>query len=149
MTQVRFYHLQRQSQAQVLPVLLHKALERGHRIVVKLSDAAEVSQMNDYLWTYDPNSFLPHGSANNDFAKHQSIFLTCGDDNPNDADVLILGQGARADDIGGFTLCCDLLNGHDTDDVGAARGRWKLYKEADYEVTYWQQDDRGAWVQKA
>ncbi|MGH1404703.1 MAG: DNA polymerase III subunit chi [Alphaproteobacteria bacterium] len=149
MTQVRFYHLQRQSQAQVLPVLLHKALERGHRILVKLSDATEVSQMNDYLWTYDPNSFLPHGNAGNGFADKQPIFLTCKDENPNNADVLILGQGAEAEDLDGFSLCCDLLNGHDASDVNAARARWKRYKESEYDITYWQQDDRGAWAQKA
>ena len=56
MTEVRFYHLQRQSEAQVLPVILSKALERGHRIVVKLADSA-VEQMNDHLWSFNPNSF--------------------------------------------------------------------------------------------
>lgn len=149
MTEVRFYHLQRQSQEQVLPVLLSKAMERGHKIVVKLLDDQAVAAMNEHLWTFNPNSFLPHGSEKDGNAELQPIWLTSEEENPNDADVLIVGAGAESAMQGDFTLCCEMLNGHDDQAVQAARARWKSYKEKEFDVTYWQQSERGAWEQKA
>lgn len=149
MTEIRFYHLQRQSQEQVLPALLSKALERGHRIVVKMVDDRAVEQMNEHLWTFNPNSFLPHGSAKDGNAEMQPIWLSAEDENPNGADVLIVGAGAQSAMQGDFTLCCEMLNGHDEQAVAAARGRWKVYKEQGFDVTYWQQGDAGGWEKKA
>ncbi|MGN7437083.1 MAG: DNA polymerase III subunit chi [Alcanivorax sp.] len=149
MTEVRFYHLQNQSQKQALPLLLSKAVERGHRIVVKLRDAHAVADMDDHLWGYDPNSFLPHGSAKSGNAEDQPIWLTTGDDNPNKADVLIIGQGASSEHHGDYKMCCEVFSGQDQEAVQEARKRWKLYKEKEYDVTYWQQNERGGWDKKA
>ncbi len=149
MTEVRFYHLQRQTQEQVLPVLLSKALERGHKIVVKLADEGAVAAMNEHLWTFSPNSFIPHGSVKEGDAPLQPVWLTAVDENPNEADVLILGVGAQSEMQGNFALCCEMLNGHDEGAVQVARGRWKEYQGQKFDVTYWQQSERGGWEKKA
>lgn len=149
MTEVRFYHLERQSQMQVVPLLLSKALERGHRIILKMANMTQVAQMNDHLWTFDAQAFLPHGAEQNGDSSKQPVYLTDGDENPNEADVLILCAGAESEAIGGFTLCCEMLDGHDQGAVSAARARWKVYKDKGYEVTYWQQNERGGWDKKA
>ncbi len=149
MTEVRFYHLQRQSEEQVLPVILSKALERGHRIIVRMPDQRAVEKMNDHLWNFHPNSFLPHGSEKNGKGELQPIWLTDKDENPNKADVLIIAQGAQCEQQGDFKLCCEMLNGNDEAAVTAARGRWKTYKEKEFDVTYWQQDESGRWAKKA
>ncbi len=148
-SEVRFYHLELQSEEQVLPMLLSKALERGHKIVVKFADEGAMSRMDEYLWTYNAGSFLPHGSAKSGRAQAQPIWLTVEDENPNEADVLILCGGALSPAYGGYSLCCEMLNGHDPEALNAARGRWKQYKDAGVEVTYWQQDERGGWAKKA
>ncbi|PCJ97827.1 MAG: DNA polymerase III subunit chi [Zetaproteobacteria bacterium] len=149
MTEIRFYHLQYQPQAQVLSVILSKALERGHRIVVKMRDEAEIGQMNDYLWTFSPDSFLPHGSVRNGQAEMQPIWLTTEDESPNKADVLILCQGAYSEKQSEFALCCEMLDGHDQQAISDARTRWKTYKDQGFDVTYWQQGETGGWEKKA
>ena len=149
MTEIRFYHLQRRPESHVLPVLLTKALERGHRIVVKMNDEMELQRMNDHLWSFHPDSFLPHGSHKDGKADMQPIWLTTQDENPNKADVLILCKGAQSEHQKDFVLCCELLDGHDQDAVTAARTRWKSYKEQDFKVTYWQQSEAGAWEEKS
>ena len=58
MTEVRFYHLQRQRLEEVLPALLEKARERGHRIVVQAGAPERVKALDALLWTYRPESFL-------------------------------------------------------------------------------------------
>ena len=147
MTEIRFYHLERQNLEQVLPSLLGKALASGHRILVKAQDERQVERLNDHLWTYHPNSFLPHGSKKDGYAENQPIWLTETNENPNSADVLILTPGTQNDDPEKFSLCCEMLDGHNSDSITAARARWKTYKDKGFNVTYWQQGEKG-WEKK-
>lgn len=145
MTEVRFYHLQRQSQEQVLPALLAKAYEGGRRVVVLMPDEASVARMNEHLWTFAPNSFLPHGSRKDGKVSEQPVYLTERDENPNGAQVLVIAHGAQSTMHQDFELACEMLDGRDEMAVAAARGRWKVYKAQGFDVTYWQQDERGRW----
>lgn len=150
MTEVRFYHLERQSENQVVPLLLSKALERGHKIVLKLPSPQAVEQMDAHLWTFKEHSFLPHGSQKIGHAESQPVWITAEDENPNGADVLILCSGAGSEMQGDFDLCCEMLNGHDGEAVSSARARWKDYKDnKGFDVTYWQQSENGGWEKKA
>ena len=149
MVEIRFYHLQNKTEDQVLPVILSKALERGHKVVLKLPSAQAVAKYNDHLWTYSADSFLPHGSEKEGNAQDHPVWLTDKDENLNDADVLVVGSGAVTEMQGDFTLCCEMLNGHNDEEISAARARWKTYKEQDYDVTYWQETPNGGWEKKA
>ena len=150
MSEIRFYHLQTQTPEQALPQILQKALAGGQRIVVRGSDAGYIDRLNDHLWTFRPDSFLPHGSEKDGagFAADQPVWLTDGDDNPNGACVLFLIGGASADKAADYALCCELFDGRNDTAVSAAREKWKSYKEDGYEVTYWQQDEKGGWNKK-
>lgn len=148
MPDIRFYHLEQQTLEDALPGLLSKALEKGHRIVIKTSSEQEAESLNNHLWTYDPNSFLPHGTAKEGFKEDQPVWLTCEDENPNGADVLILTHGTESDNVESYTLCCEMLNGKNPDHIQKARSRWQSYKENGYAVTYWQQTAKG-WDKKA
>ncbi|MFP4098322.1 MAG: DNA polymerase III subunit chi [Alphaproteobacteria bacterium] len=148
MSEVRFYHLQTRTQDDVLPSLLLKAYEAGKRIVVKLGDEREVAALDQHLWTFHPASFLPHGSAKTTkdaCIALQPVWLTHKDENPNDADVLVIGHGAHSDMHADFSLCCEIFDGHDPDAVVRARENWKIYKEKGFDVTYWRQNEQGRW----
>ncbi|MDB5395302.1 MAG: polymerase subunit chi [Rhodospirillales bacterium] len=148
MTEVRFYHLQRQRLEDVLPALLEKARERGHRIVVQAGSPERVKALDALLWTYRPESFLPHGSGPAAAtAPDQPIWLTANEENPNAADVLVLVDGATAE-LAPYTLCCELFDGLDDSAVAAARKRWAEYKAAGHGITYWQQGERGGWEKR-
>lgn len=150
MSEVRFYHLATQELEQALPAILMKALSGGKKVVVRLGDAEEVARYNEHLWTYNPDSFLPHGSAKEDHADLQPVYLTAKTENPNGADMLVLcNQNDVPENIAEFSLCCDFLNGNDDEAVAAGRARWKAYKEAGHAITYWQQTGTGGWEQKA
>ena len=148
--EARFYHLQRSTVEQVLPQLLEKALGQGMRAVVVAGSAERLAALNGYLWTYRPDSFLPHGASGEGHAAEQPIYLTQTVENPNGAKVLFLLDGMEASDTSGdFTLACDLFDGVDPEALDAARVRWKVLKDAGHIVTYWQQTDRGGWEKKA
>lgn len=148
MSEIRFYHLQKTAQEQALPQIALKAWQAGHRVVIKGTDDDEVERLNNALWTFRSEVFLPHGSKDDGEPARQPVWLTTSDDNPNQAKTLILTAGTQSGDIGAYDLCCAMLDGNDASQVEDARARWKQYKDAGHSVSYWQQTDKG-WEKKA
>lgn len=155
MTEIRFYHFSRKTIEQVVPELCDRAFNRGHKILIRLADDVTLNRMNDALWTFKPESFLPHGipqkqHTDTSFDLQQTpIWLTTESDNPIQADMLILTNGIIANDIQDYKLCCDILDGQNPEQITQGRERWKAYKAAGHTVTYWQQTEEGKWEQKA
>ena len=146
MTEVRFYHMEQSTLDQVLPAIVSKAFQLGKPISIKGPNQKETKRLDDLLWTFNPQSFLPHGM---DHANQQPILLSCDDDNQNDAKILILTHGCTHNNVGQFDLVCEMLDGRVDTQINEARKRWKEYKAADHTLTYWQQDENGKWNKKA
>lgn len=161
MTEVRFYHLQRARLEEILPVILERCHQRGERALVLTGSNERAEALAALLWTYRPDSFLPHGTGRDGDPAEQPIFLAGpaegetgesaegGGGNPNGAKVLILSDGARHPDLAGFGLVCNLFDGHDEAAVAAAREQWRRCKDAGYAVVYFQQSDAGKWQETA
>ena len=148
MTEIRFYHLTTRSSDSALPEICARALSAGHKILVRASDDKEVERLTNHLWSYSASSFLPHGSKKDGRPEEQPIWLTAENDNPNNANVMIVTAGATPESFEGITLFCDLFDGRDETQLAAARQRWKNYKAGEHSLTYWQQTEKG-WEQKA
>ena len=149
MTEIRFYHLTRTPLERALPALLERALAAGMRSVVIAGSEERVEALNQLLWTYEERSFLPHGSKRDGRPERQPVWLTTEDENPNGATCLVLTDGAVSNRVGDYQRCLDLFDGQDPAAVEAARARWKAWKEAGHQLSYWQQDESGRWQQKA
>ncbi|MGB8275441.1 MAG: DNA polymerase III subunit chi [Alphaproteobacteria bacterium] len=148
MTDVRFYHLQRMALERALPKLLEKVLQSGARAVVMVGSEERLAALDTALWTFDPNSFLAHGTSRDGRPHEQPIFLTTGDENPNRASVLVLADGARSQRMADYEKCLEIFDGNDAEAVAAGRERWRAYREAGFALTYWQQDDSGRWQRR-
>jgi DNA polymerase III subunit chi len=85
MTEILFYHLQRQPIERVLPQLLEKSIERGWRVVVQAASDERIEALDAHLWTYRDDGFLPHGTYRESEAALQPVLLTVQDHNPNGA----------------------------------------------------------------
>ncbi|MFC5068374.1 DNA polymerase III subunit chi [Flaviflagellibacter deserti] len=149
MTEVFFYHLQQQPLERVLPVLLERCLERGWKVVVQAGSDERVRALDELLWTFSDESFLPHGTEAEGKPEMQPILLTASDINPNGAQVRVLVDGAEGPDLGAYIRAMVLFDGNDEDVVAGERLRWKALKAAGHEIAYWQQDDSGRWVKRA
>ena len=150
MTEILFYHLQRQPIERVLPTLLEKSIERGWRVVVQGGTEERIEALDAHLWTYRENSFLPHGTWREADAALQPIVLTVNDENPNGATVRFLVDGAPVPgDATSYQRIVLLFNGDDPDAVETARLRWSEAKKQGFDLTYWQSDENGRWQRKA
>jgi len=149
MTEVLFYHLQRQPLERVLPSLLEKSLERGWRVVVQAASDERVEALDAHLWTYRDDGFLPHGTAREPEATVQPVLLTTEDHNPNGATVRFLIDGAPVPaDADAYERIVLIFDGEDEDAVAAARLCWGDVKARGFEATYWQPDEQGRWVKR-
>ncbi len=149
MTEVAFYHLTRSPLERALPRLLEKVEESGARAVVKLGSAERVATLDAVLWTYDPASFLPHGTARDGDPAEQPIWITAADENPNGATILVLADGAQSPDVAAFDRCLEMFDGNDPAAVADARARWRAHTAAGRRLAYWRQTERGAWEKAA
>lgn len=148
--EVRFYHLQRQPLEAALPRLMERVLDHGLKAVVRLADSETMARLDRALWVYDPASFLPHGTRESGRGKRQPVYLTTEDERPNEADVLVLVNGADPPaDLAAFERCLYMFDGNDGDILARAREDWKRFKELAETVSYWQQKPEGGWEQKA
>ncbi|HEX3500357.1 MAG TPA: DNA polymerase III subunit chi [Stellaceae bacterium] len=147
MTEIGFYHLLATPLERALPKLLERGLAAGFRIVVLADSAERVEHLDAALWTYDDASFLPHGSRRDGRPERQPVWLTDSDENPNQADMLVLTDGASSTHLDSYRRCLDLFDGNDEVALAAARERWRRAKEAGHALTYWQQTATG-WAKK-
>ncbi len=145
MTEVLFYHLERQNLEQALPGLLQLCLERGWRATVQVGGEDRLRDLDSHLWSYDDTSFLPHGTAAEGHESDQPVFLTNNTDNPNGANVRFFVDGATTTSFQGYERIVFLFDGADEEATANAREAWKAAVAADAEATYWRQDERGKW----
>jgi DNA polymerase-3 subunit chi len=129
--------------------MLDLTLARGKRAVVLLGSVERVEALNAHLWTFDPGSFLPHGSARDGHPARQPVWLTHVDENPNAADYLFVADGARSEHVAAYERVSELFDGRDDAAMADARSRWKDYQAAGHALEYWQQGERGGWEKKA
>ena len=148
MTEISFYHLLYTPLDAALPKLMEKVLSSGARAVIKTDSGDRAEALSNVLWTYEPQTFLPHGTAKDGNADKQPIWITPNDENPNGAGILVLTDGASAGDVSAWQRCIEIFNGRDETAVSEARRRWSAYKSAKHDLTYWQQIDRGGWEKR-
>ena len=148
MTDVWFYHLQGSSLDRVLPALLERSLGRGWRAVVQATSPERVEALDAALWTYEPGSFLAHGTARDGDAEMQPVVLTEGTENPNGAAIRFLVEGAEALpalDGHAYERVALVFDGNDDGELGGARRQWSALRAAGHAVSYWQQNEDGRW----
>lgn len=155
MTDVWFYHLQQRPLESALPKLLEMSLERGWTAVVQAVSERRLMALDDLLWSYDPESFLPHGTQRDGDPETQPIFLTIGADNPNRADVRFFIENADAAPVLADAASAPtqrailMFDGNDDAAVQAARAQWRQLKTEGHQLSYWRQNDDGKWEKQA
>ena len=140
---VDFYHLLSSPIERVLPRICERLLEGGERLLI-VGDEALLGQLDEQLWTYSADSFLPHGRADRAGPEHQLILLSTTVAAANAAKNIALADGRWRDEALGFERAFYFF---DTAHLDEARTAWRALKDGPAERRYWKQDERGKWVQ--
>ncbi len=140
-----FFHLERLSLDQALPSMLETCLGRGQRAFVRSPAPERIQMLDDHLWTYRDDGFLPHGRSGEPNAARQPVLLSTGAENENAAQVVFLLDDADPIPLAGVERSVILFDGGDGGAVAAARARWKSLKAEGRELSYRRQDAQGRW----
>jgi DNA polymerase III subunit chi len=149
MASVQFYQLTTTPLERALPKLLEKAFAGGFKTLVVAESDERVEQLNQLLWTYDPGSFLPHGSVKDGQSNIQPILISTRQEPLNEANMLFLIDGNVASETDKFERILDMFDGRDPQAVESARERWKTYKDLGNTVAYFLQTTSGGWEQRS
>jgi DNA polymerase-3 subunit chi len=144
-TKIQFYHLLSTSVERAIPKLMEKALESRSRVVMLAGDEQMIKRVSDAMWGGDPNGFLPHGTGKDAHKDAQPIYLSLADENPNNADVLVVLDGSMPTSFTTYAKVLDVFDGNDDGQVNAARQRWATYKEQGVALQYVKQQPNGGW----
>lgn len=132
-----------------LPAITMKAWQSGKNVMICAPSKTECKRLNDLLWTFHPSAFLPHGVDGDNHSDKNPVWVTAKNNNVNNAKILILTHGYTHDAVKDFDMVCEMLDGRVESQIKDARARWKTYKEAGHDLTYWQQDENGKWCKKS
>ena len=151
MTRIDFYHLQKSTLDETLPLLVEKAYLTGKHIKIKVGNEVRVGFLSNLLWTYDEESFLPHGTKKDEAPDCQPIYLSSDDDLPNQAKILFAVDGADilTDFAKKYERILYIFNGQSESELLKARTLWKQFGENDFERHYWKQNELGKWEVQA
>ncbi|MHB0952341.1 MAG: DNA polymerase III subunit chi [Allorhizobium sp.] len=149
MADILFYHLTESKLEDALPPLVEKSVERGWRVAVQTGGPARRDALDTHLWTWRDVSFLPHGTDATADPEGQPVLLTVSRDNLNNASVRFLIDGAEPPEALDYDRVVFVFDGHDQNQLEAARGQWKKLKAEGHTLTYWQQNNEGRWEKKA
>lgn len=137
MTRVLFYVLDSESpdfRYRFICRLVQKVLGRGHRIHVHTGDPQTTRLLDEWLWTFDDQSFLPHSTDTEDC----SVRITLHDFRlPSHHDeVLINVSPSVPKEFGRFEQVADVVGG-DTISRSAARERFRFFRERGYPLEHY------------
>lgn len=146
--EIGFFHLTRSPLERALPRLLTQLLERGDRVFLKCADAEMAETLDRFLWTFDPDAFLPHGRVGEGREADQPLLIGWEDDPPaNGAEVAVviapadLPAGAAARH---FRRIAYLFDG-DEAAVARARATYRAAAGIARLRKYWRQNPKGGW----
>ena len=142
-----FYHLERTTLEQAAGALLEKCLEHKKRVLAISARPERRAALDEALWTYNDNSFLPHGRAEAEGleAARQPVLITEKSDNQNAASFCLLMDGMEIGDGAGFERCMVMFDGGDLATRDVARKQFKSAKDRGATVRYFQQTPNGGW----
>ena len=145
--QVDFYHLTRLPLERALPQIAEKVVASGARLLIVSAEEAQRRQIDQLLWTYADDAFLPHAELGAGDDSAQPVLIAPDVNAANGAKHIALVDGRWRDEALDFERAFHFF---DEAAITAARAAWKgLGDRAGVERRYWKQNDSGRWEQAA
>ena len=141
---VDFYYLLSTPLERVLPTICEKVVGGGGRLLVVASESL-LDEIDRQLWTYAPDSFLPHGRSGGASPDAQPVLLSEAVEPLNGARNVALADGVWRDEALTFERAFYFFDQARLDE---ARASWRAIKgRPEVEPRYWKKDEGGRWVQ--
>lgn len=131
MSPVEFIRLKKAEKARHLCELAEEYFQAGKRVLITVMDDNQGVTLDGYMWTWKKGAFIPHTFANGAVeCFDEPVVITTSEQNPNGAQVLIMGKPCSPAFVRQFEAAIDFAELYDDDLAQASRQRFALFREA-------------------
>ena len=136
---VYFYNSSQRDIVADIAVLAEKLFLKNDSILIFCTDQETVSVVDDFLWAYREDSFIPHSIKNNEKPSGYSILITTSIDERYEYDILLVLNGGliKEKDWQKFTKIYYFFDDQDNKEKENARYMWKTFSSLNAECKYW------------
>jgi len=131
-TQVTFYAVQSAGVSDWAAKLVESAVAKDRRALVFCSSSKEAASIDEHLWTFKDDTFIPHEVYDELAVETQRslpVLVTTTEENTNGANILIqLGRGSLEFGLK-FDHVIELVDRADTEELQISRERYKAWKK--------------------
>jgi len=149
-TQIIFYSTAPLQVEKTLFALLEKSLEKGNKSLLLFKDKEKCLSINEQLWTYKQNSFLPHISEDDQIYDKIDVpvYLSTKNENPFKAELLFSIDGFLPDNIDHFERVIIIIDVND-ELLNEKYKNYYLDINKNFEdIVFYKSDDNGKWIEK-
>ena len=150
MTQIIFYSTAPLQVEKTLFALLEKSLEKGNKSLLLFKDKEKCLSINEQLWTYKQNSFLPHISEDDQIYDNIDVpvYLSTKNENPFKAELLFSIDGFLPDNIDHFERVIIIIDVND-ELLNEKYKNYYLDINKNFEdIVFYKSDDDGKWIEE-
>jgi DNA polymerase-3 subunit chi len=145
--QVDFYHLTKLPLERALPQIAAKVVAAGGRLIIVAGEENQRVRLDQLLWSYAPESFLPHGQAGGEDDARQPVLIVASPEAANGARNIALVDGVWREEALAFDRAFHFF---DEERIADARAAWRGLADRDgIDRNYWKQNDAGRWEKAA
>ncbi len=116
--------------------LVRKARTAGMQVVVFAEDDAQLAALDEALWTFSEQDFIPHVTADDELAPQTPVLLSAdaGQALPHHQ-VLVNLSRRTPEHFASFERMFEIVS-TDEDDLHAGRERYRAYQQRGYPLTH-------------
>ena len=141
---VNFYHLNTINIYLALAKLLDKALSQEQKILVRTDSTRVAEEIDEFLWSYDLPSFIPHSKVGDKNFKMSPIYITDEKNNPNNAEILFIISTPKLslEEILTFKRTFILFSNNDLEILNLIERFWLELENPEVKRSYWVQEKK-------
>lgn len=113
--------------------IIEKAFQQKHAIFVHAASRAEAEQLDELLWNFRPDSFIPHHLVGDGPTPPPPVRIGWDGIPPEARDLLVNLSATAAPEPQRFRRIVEIVGGDDSCRE-AARQHWRQYKQQGYPV---------------
>ena len=129
--QIDFYVLQKQSPGGRFKLacrIVEKAYRLGHRVYVRTGNSDDTNVLDDLLWTFSQNSFVPHQLSAESDSRESPVVIGEHPPTAGDTDVVISVADGPVSDFTSYLRIVEIV-GYEDDEKASGRNRFRYYRE--------------------
>jgi len=129
--QIDFYVLQEQSphgRFKLACRIVEKAYRLGHRVYVRTGNSDDTNVLDNLLWSFSQNSFVPHQLSTENDSRESPVVIGEHPPAKEGADVVISVADDPVSDFTAYPRIIEIV-GCDNDEKASGRNRFRFYRE--------------------